>query len=117
MFGMTLIGANMLFIAQYLQLVAGLSPLHAGLWMLPGVAVNETGSEFGFALGIATLGSPGAAVYRALMANAVPAEVPQPAADAARDTLAGATVAAANLADPIGTLLLMTARDAFTSGM
>jgi DHA2 family multidrug resistance protein-like MFS transporter len=30
MFGMTLIGANMLFIAQYLQLVAGLSPLHAG---------------------------------------------------------------------------------------
>jgi len=201
MFGMTLIGANMLFIAQYLQLVAGLSPLHAGLWMLPGVAgsmiglllspflarrvrpayliasgllvavigfltlaqasatsglpdvaiafvlfnfgcaplvtlgtglivgsvqpekagsaaaVNETACEFGFALGIATLGSLGAAVYRGLMANAVPTEVPQAVADVARDTLAGATVAAASLADPIGLLLLTTAREAFTSGM
>jgi DHA2 family multidrug resistance protein-like MFS transporter len=201
MFGMTLIGANMLFIAQYLQLVAGLSPLQAGLWMLPGVggsmaglllspliarrvrpahliasgllvavigflvlaqasatsgltvvvvafvlfnfgcaplvtlgtdlivgsvapekagsaaATSETSAEFGFALGIATLGSLGAAVYRGLMADAVPVEVPQLAADAARDTLAGATVAAANLPDPLGVLLLATAREAFTSGM
>jgi DHA2 family multidrug resistance protein-like MFS transporter len=79
--------------------------------------VNETSCEFGFALGIATLGSLGAAVYRGLMANAVPSEVPQAAADIARDTLAGATVAAASLADPVGLLLLMTAREAFTSGM
>jgi MFS transporter, DHA2 family, multidrug resistance protein len=77
-------------------------------------AVNETSCEFGFALGIATLGSLGAAVYRGLMANAVSSEVPQAAADIARDTLAGATVAAASLADPVGLLLLMTAREAFT---
>jgi DHA2 family multidrug resistance protein-like MFS transporter len=158
MFGMTLIGANMLFIAQYLQLVAGLSPLKAGLWMLPGVggsmlgllaspilarrirpayligaglmlavagflalaqasamsglvtvivgfglmnlgcaplvtlgtglivgsaspekagsaaAMGETCSEFGFALGIATLGSLGAAVYRGQIGTSTPAE-------------------------------------------
>lgn len=38
MFGMTLTGGMMLFASQYLQLVIGLSPLHAGLWTLPGVA-------------------------------------------------------------------------------
>lgn len=38
MFGITLTGGTMLFTSQYLQLVAGLSPLHAGLWTLPGVA-------------------------------------------------------------------------------
>nr|MDT0666502.1 MFS transporter [Micromonospora sp. DSM 115978] len=33
-------GALMVFIAQYLQLVQGLSPLHAGLWMLPAVGAS-----------------------------------------------------------------------------
>src|SRR3954447_3008422 len=33
--GTMLMGSTMVFITQYLQLVAGLSPLHAGLWMLP----------------------------------------------------------------------------------
>ena len=43
MFGMTAIGANMLFISQYLQLVVGLSPFRAGLWMLPGVLSGMVG--------------------------------------------------------------------------
>jgi DHA2 family multidrug resistance protein-like MFS transporter len=201
MFGMTLIGANMMFIAQYLQLVEGLSPFRAGLWMLPGVsgsmigllaspfiarrvrpayligaglvvasagflilgqvsptsglasvvigfvlfnlgcaplvtlgtdlivgsapperagsaaAMGETCSEFGFALGIAILGSLGAAVYRGQIANSIPSEVSPQAAAAARDTLAGATVAAAGLPDPLALALLTAAREAFTSGM
>ena len=79
--------------------------------------MGETSSEFGFALGIATLGSLAAAVYRGQIANSIPAEVPAAAAAAARDTLAGATVAAANLADPLGAALLSAAREAFTSGM
>jgi DHA2 family multidrug resistance protein-like MFS transporter len=37
-FGITLTGGLMLFTSQYLQLVLGLSPLHAGMWTLPGVA-------------------------------------------------------------------------------
>ena len=37
MFGITLTGGLMLFTSQYLQLVLGLSPFHAGLWTLPGV--------------------------------------------------------------------------------
>jgi DHA2 family multidrug resistance protein-like MFS transporter len=45
MFGITLTGATMLFITQYLQLVEGLSPLRAGLWMLPGMSGSIPGSS------------------------------------------------------------------------
>jgi len=46
--GTMLMGALMMFISQHLQLVGGLSPLRAGLWMLPGVAAS----------GVAFLASP-----------------------------------------------------------
>jgi DHA2 family multidrug resistance protein-like MFS transporter len=190
-----------LFIAQYLQLVLGLSPLRAGLWTLPssgglvvgsmlapvvvrrvrpafvigaglvleaigfgtltqvgggsglavlvagsvvmslGVAVavilttdlvvgtapperagaasaiSETGAEFGGALGIALLGSIGAAVYRSRLIDAVPAGVPPQAAEAARDTLGGALTVAQELPDRLGAGLLDAAREAFTQGL
>jgi DHA2 family multidrug resistance protein-like MFS transporter len=190
-----------LFVAQYLQLVLGLSPLEAGLWTLPSAAglvagsmltpllarrarpatvmaagqalaavgfglltlvdgssglgvvvaasvvfsvgvapvgtlatdlmvgaapperagsaaaISETGAEFGGALGIAVLGSLGAAVYRGQVADAVPAGVPPDAADAARDTLGGAVVAAEQLGGELGAALLDAARQAFTQGM
>jgi MFS transporter, DHA2 family, multidrug resistance protein len=190
-----------LFIAQYLQLVLGLSPLVAGLWTVPssggliagsllapmivrrvrpafvmasglalsavgfgmltqvnpasglavlviasvvltlGVApvgtlatdvivgsapperagaasgISETGAEFGGALGIAILGSIGTAVYRSQVADAVPADVPPDAAEAARDTLGGAVAAADGLPDQLGTQLLDAAREAFAQGL
>src|SRR6266487_2072372 len=40
LFGTMLMGAMMVFITQHLQLVEGLSPLRAGLWMLPAVATS-----------------------------------------------------------------------------
>jgi DHA2 family multidrug resistance protein-like MFS transporter len=80
-------------------------------------AMGETCSEFGFALGIAILGSLGAAVYRGQIATSIPSGVSAEAADAARDTLAGATVAAASLSEPLALALLTAAREAFTSGM
>lgn len=43
MFGITLTGASMLFIAQHLQFVQGKSPLQAALWMLPGVVASMAG--------------------------------------------------------------------------
>lgn len=43
MFGVALTGATMMFIAQHLQFVQGLSPLQAGLCMLPGVVASMTG--------------------------------------------------------------------------
>jgi MFS transporter, DHA2 family, multidrug resistance protein len=189
------------FVAQYLQLVLGLSPLEAGLWTLPSAAglvagsmltpllvrrarpgtamaaglalaavgfglltlvdgtsglgvlvagsvvfslgvapvgtlatdvmvgaapperagaaaaISETGGEFGGALGIAVLGSIGAAVYRGQVADAVPAGVPPDAAEAARDTLGGAVVAAEQLGGELGAALLDAARQAFAQGL
>jgi DHA2 family multidrug resistance protein-like MFS transporter len=195
----TLIGFGaFVFVAQYLQLVLGLSPLQAGLWMVPwplafvagsmltpmivrrvrvafvvsaglvvsavgfalltwvegvsGLAVvvigsavmslglapvfilatdlivgaaspeqagaasalSETSSEFGGALGIAVLGSIGTAVYRHKLADTIPNGVSTDAVALASDTLGGAVVAAAQLAEPLGPLLLSAAREAFT---
>jgi MFS transporter, DHA2 family, multidrug resistance protein len=192
-----------LFVAQYLQLVLGLSPLEAGLWSLPsaggfivgsnlaprilrrvrpayvigaglalaavGLAVltqvggsadadlailagaslavslglapvfaattdlivgsapperagaasgiSETGSELGGALGIAILGSIGVAVYRAELAGALPAGISRQDAATAQDTLGGAVGVAAQLPADIGTTLLASARQAFTTGL
>jgi DHA2 family multidrug resistance protein-like MFS transporter len=190
-----------LFIAQYLQLVLGLSPLEAGLWSLPsaigfivasnaaprllryvrpatlmavgllsaavGLAVlaqvgaedglaavvisslvislgmapvfglttelivgsappekagaasgiSETGAELGAGLGISVLGSIGIAIYRGHLATALPADVPAAAADAARDTLGAALVAAAALPAALGQVVVTVATDAFVQGM
>jgi MFS transporter, DHA2 family, multidrug resistance protein len=198
----TLVGFGVfVFIGQYLQLVLGLSPLHAGLWTMPfagafivgslltpvlvhrtrpalvmaggltlaavgfgaltqidgpfgravlvtgfviyslglapvftlatdlivgnapperaGVAsaISETGSEFGGALGVAILGSIGTAVYRGVMAHAVPNSIPLAETAAARETLGGAVAVAARLPDHLSADLLGAARAAFTHGM
>jgi DHA2 family multidrug resistance protein-like MFS transporter len=201
MFAITLTGALMLFISQYLQLVMGLSPLRAGLWLLPGVgasvigfllapliaqrmrpapliaagllvsatglllimqvradtglaalvvgfalmniggtplvtlssgivvgsappekagsaaAMSETSAELGFALGIAALGSLGTAVYRHQVGDQLPPGLSPEAMVAARDTLAGATVAASQLEAIVAGPLLAAAREAFLSAM
>jgi DHA2 family multidrug resistance protein-like MFS transporter len=190
-----------LFVPQYLQLVRGLSPLHAGLWTLgwplafvvgstvtpllarryprallmagglavaavgnlvlaridggstlwvmvgglvlvglglspmftlandliigsapperAGVAsgISETVAELGIALGIAGLGSVGTATYREHLAAALPADVPPEAVAAAHETLGGAVVAAAQLPDQLGTVLLEVARAGFVDGL
>jgi DHA2 family multidrug resistance protein-like MFS transporter len=191
----------LLFTAQYLQLVLGLSPLQAGLWSLPSSAgfilgsmatpllvrraapvavmaaglavaaagfglltqldssgglavlvagsvvfslglapvdtlatdlavgaapperagaasaITETSAEFGGALGIAVLGVVGTAVYRAQMADGVPAGIPDQAAAVARDTLGGAVAVADRLPDRLGATLLEVAQEAFTQGL
>jgi MFS transporter, DHA2 family, multidrug resistance protein len=76
--------------------------------------VSETSSELGGALGIAVLGAAGAAVYRAELDGAVPADVPAEAAGAAEETLGGAVAAADELPDVMGAQLVETAREAFT---
>lgn len=78
-------------------------------------AINETSGQFGFALGIAALGSIGAAVYHGSLS--LPSGVPAEAARAATESITGATGAAASLPAPLGQALLAPAREAFTSGL
>ena len=191
-----------LYNAQYLQLVLGLSPLHAGLWSVPSAAafivgsmvvsalvqrmrpayvmggglavaamgfamlivlpaqgglawmvasavisslglapvftlatdvvvgsapperagvasaISETSSEFGGALGIAILGSIGAAIYRSTMADAVPAGLAGAAeVEAARSTLGGAVALASQLTGSAGAELLDAGRAALLHGL
>jgi MFS transporter, DHA2 family, multidrug resistance protein len=189
-------GGTMVFVAQYLQLVDGLSPLRAGLALVPGMvtatisfqlspllgrrlrpchllpaglaisvlglllmttsgtsgaaplivgfmisclgtgplvslgtnlvvgsvppqragsaaAISQTGNEFGYALGIALLGSVMTAVYRTRVGATLPAGAP----DAARDTLAGATQAAEHLPSQLSAAVLDAAHVAFVDGL
>ncbi|MFI7708736.1 MFS transporter [Nonomuraea sp. NPDC049480] len=197
----TALGGVYLLFTQYLQLVEGLSPLRAGLWVLPGAALlvlvstlspilvrhirpgyliaaglvvqvigylmltqvdsigglpllvagfmvlypavapsmalttnlvvgsvppqragaasglATTCSDLGISLGIAIIGSIGAAVYRAETVGALPAGLPPETAAAARDSLDGAVSAAPGLPADLGAALLAPAREAFTSGL
>ena len=69
------------------------------------------------ALGIAILGSVGTALYRAEVADTLPADVPAAAADAARDTLGGAIAIAESLPAAIGDAVAMAAQVAFVDAL
>lgn len=78
-------------------------------------ALSETCSELGFALGIAFMGSLGTLLYRAQLEPAL-SGLPVETASAARDTLAGAIVAASGLPADQGGVLLDAAQSAFLQG-
>jgi MFS transporter, DHA2 family, multidrug resistance protein len=73
-------------------------------------SMSETSNLFGSSLGLALLGSVGAAVYRGQMADADLGGYSPALAHSARQTIGGATVGG----EP---RLIALARDAFTSGM
>ncbi|WP_129665608.1 MFS transporter [Phytoactinopolyspora endophytica] len=79
-------------------------------------ATSETGSELGMAMGIATLGAAGTAVYSRELAGTIPAAVPADAGATARDSFANAFAVADELPAPLGDELVSAARDAFTTG-
>ncbi|WP_052852690.1 MFS transporter [Streptomyces avicenniae] len=78
---------------------------------------GQTAYDLGLALGIALTGTVAVAVYRGEIADALPADVPAGAAEAARDTVGGASAAAQELPGETGERLLTVAQDAFTSGL
>ena len=187
-----------IFLAQYFQLVAGLSPLEAGLWSLPSAvvftfasfltppladrirpsrliaggmilaaagfvwlalssglleivaasvvfsvgftpvitlttglivgaapperagaasAMSETSVELGGALGIALLGSVGAALYRAHMTGSALPGLSAEQAASSRATLGGALAAAAELPPDQADALMSAAREGFMTGL
>ncbi|WP_432824256.1 MFS transporter [Dactylosporangium sp. CA-092794] len=77
-------------------------------------ALNEVSGEFGYALGIALLGSLGTAVYRAVVD--LPPGLPA-AASGARDTVTAAADAAAVLPPATAEAVLHAARAAATTGL
>ena len=106
-------GVGPLFVLGTGMVVGSALPEKAG----SAASLSETSNEFGSTLGLAILGSVGAAVYRHQMADAIPSGVPIEAAETARETIAAATSVARQL--PVGSAfeLLDTAREAFTSGL
>jgi DHA2 family multidrug resistance protein-like MFS transporter len=81
------------------------------------VSILQTSGELGIALGVATLGTVGTAVYRAQIVDSIPAGVPTSAADAARESIANAVASARDLPGPVADSLVEVAGTAFTSGL
>lgn len=79
--------------------------------------ISESSGEFGIALGVATMGSIGTAVYRSQLTDSLSSGLPGEAVAAAREGITGAVAAAAQLPDRLGTDLFTAARDAFTDGL
>jgi len=80
-------------------------------------AISETGSELGGALGIALLGSIGAAVYRHALPDLAGLGIPADGLAAARDTLGAASDVAQHVGGAAGEALAKAARVAFVKGL
>jgi MFS transporter, DHA2 family, multidrug resistance protein len=102
-FAVIFLGAGPLITLGINLILASAPPERAG----SAAALNETGGQFGFALGIAVLGSIGTAVYRHVVT------VPGPA----HDSITGAVTAAAGLPAQAADAVLTSARHAYTSGL
>jgi DHA2 family multidrug resistance protein-like MFS transporter len=107
------LGTSPLFTLTNDLIIGSAPPERAGA----AAGISETSAELGGALGIAVFGSIGVAIYRGVLAGAVPAGVPIAAAEAARDTLAEALTVARGLPGGVGTALIEVARGAFTQGL
>jgi DHA2 family multidrug resistance protein-like MFS transporter len=79
--------------------------------------MSETSGELGGALGIAILGSIGAAVYRNEVAASLPPGLPADVVDAARDTLGGAVAIAQTLPETLGAMVVAVAQVAFIDAL
>ncbi|ARQ70770.1 MFS transporter [Streptomyces marincola] len=79
-------------------------------------ALPETSNQLGGALGVAILGSIGAAVYTRDITDAT-ADLPPDAVEAAEGSLGGATEVAQHLPGGVAEALLHNAQEAFTHGM
>ena len=79
--------------------------------------ISETRTTLGSALGIALLGSIWTAGYRAKMDFGLPAGVSVQMREAARNTLGGAMSAGTQLGEPLGSVLMNTARTAFVQSL
>jgi DHA2 family multidrug resistance protein-like MFS transporter len=106
-------GVGPLFALGTGMVIGAVPPEKAG----SAASLSETSNVFGSTLGLAVMGSVGAAVYRSQMSDAELSEVPADAIDAARENLAAANNAAQGLPDGAGAELSRVAGVAFTDAM
>jgi MFS transporter, DHA2 family, multidrug resistance protein len=90
--------------------MASLDPARAGA----GAAVSEASSELGGALGIALLGSAGAAAYHSYAGSHLPASL---AAGPAGHSLPGALAVASTLPHGVAAQVVATAQAAYVHGL
>lgn len=107
------LGASPLFTLTNDIIIGSAPPERAGA----AAGISETCAEFGGALGIAIFGSIGVAIYRDLLAQALPVSLSTGVANAAMATLGGAVAVSHQLADPLRTELVDAARQAFLRGL
>jgi DHA2 family multidrug resistance protein-like MFS transporter len=112
-FTIVMIGVGPLTALGYNIVLGAAPPAKAG----SAAAMSSTAGELGIALGIASLGSLGSAVYRGRLDGHIPAGTSSGAAQSARESIVDAVTAAARLPAPIGHQLLTTARSAFATGL
>jgi EmrB/QacA subfamily drug resistance transporter len=111
---MLLMGAGMgLVMAPATESIMGaLPPEHAGV----GSAMNDTTREVGAALGVAVIGSLMSSFYGARVLAELPAALPDPARDAASDSVGAAMVVGAQIGRA-GDAVVVAAREAFVYAM
>ncbi|SDS08679.1 MFS transporter, DHA2 family, multidrug resistance protein [Halopseudomonas xinjiangensis] len=80
-------------------------------------ATSETASELGMAMGIAVIGSVGAAVYRRHVAGELPAGLSAEHAEIAGDTIGGALAVSRQLPPELGEALLAVAQSGFAEAL
>lgn len=80
-------------------------------------ATSETAAELGMALGIAVIGSVGAAVYQQHIVESLPAGLTPHQAEAAADTLGGALGVIQQLPPDIAQAMLLVVQDGFAAAL
>ncbi|MER7012735.1 MFS transporter [Saccharopolyspora sp. NPDC000359] len=80
-------------------------------------SMTQVANEAGSSLGLAIMGSIGAAVYVAQLGDTAPAEVSSETLATAQENVASALTVASELPPEVGDRLAVAAKDAFASGM
>ena len=106
------IGMGLVMAPATESIMGALPPEHAGV----GSAMNDTTREVGAALGVAVIGSLLSSFYGARVLDDLPAALPEPARDAASDSL-GAAIVVGSEAGRAGGAIVDAGREAFVYAM
>jgi len=111
--GILSLGSSPLFTLTNDIIIGSAPPERAGA----ASGISETCAELGGALGIAVFGSIGVAIYRGMLATALPAGLSPEVGTAAMSTLGGAVAVAGQLPAEVGSAMVDAARAAFLRGL